>query len=58
MEFSEKLDFLMSITKTTNSTIDHYISLDASYINGFRNKKRKLPKSENHIEKMASRRML
>ncbi|MDR7871024.1 MAG: hypothetical protein RIN55_09210 [Tissierellaceae bacterium] len=54
MEFNEKLDFLMNITKTSNSSLAHYLSLDASYISRLRSGKRQLPSNTNYVDKMAS----
>ncbi|SHJ60427.1 hypothetical protein SAMN02745751_02940 [Dethiosulfatibacter aminovorans DSM 17477] len=53
MTFSEKLDCLMNITKTTNSSLALYTSLDPSYISRLRNGKRKPAKNEDYVEKMA-----
>jgi len=44
MRFADKLDFLMSTTKTTNSALAHYLVLDASYISRLRTGKRRIPK--------------
>lgn len=53
LKFHEKLDFLMNITGTTNSTLALYASIDASYISRLRRGKRDLAKNENYVEKMA-----
>lgn len=53
MGFDEKLDFLMNITKTTNSALALYTSLDASHISRLRSGKRKLSKGENFVKSMA-----
>lgn len=53
MNFSQKLDYLMNLTKTTNSSLAFYTSLDASYISRLRNGKRQPAKSENYIKKMS-----
>lgn len=53
MMFNEKLDFLMNITRTTNSTLALYTSLDASHISRLRRGERKLPKNENYVKTMA-----
>ena len=53
MEFAEKLDFLMSMTKMTNSTLAHYLVLDTSYISRLRTGKRLMPKSDELIRRMA-----
>lgn len=52
MQFFEKLDFLMNITKTTNSALAHSILLDASYISRLRSGKRLLPKNDDIIRRM------
>ena len=54
MDFCEKLDFLMNITNTTNSTLAHYTSLDASYISRLRRGERGLPKNENYVKSMVN----
>lgn len=54
MIFSEKLDFLMSMTKTTNSALALYLSLDASHVSRLRRGERKLSKSGNYLEMMAA----
>ncbi len=54
MKFSEKLDFLMNMTKTSNSLLSLNTTLDASYISRLRNGKRKLVKKGDYIDKMAS----
>ena len=54
MRFSEKLDFLMNITKTSNSALAHSIALDASYISRLRTGKRLLPKNNGVIQGMAA----
>lgn len=53
MTFSEKLDFLMDITKTSNSALAHSVSLDASYISRLRSGKRLMPKDGHMIQGMA-----
>ena len=53
MKFSEKLDFLMNITNTTNSALASSTSLDASYISRLRRGIRSLPKNENYVPLMA-----
>lgn len=52
--FSEKLDFLMNITKTTNSALALYTTLDASHISRLRNGGRKPARNENYIQSMAA----
>ncbi len=54
MRFSEKLDFLMNITKTSNSALAHSIVLDASYISRLRTGKRLLPRNDGVIQAMAA----
>lgn len=53
MIFSEKLDYLMNLTKTTNSSLAMHTSLDPSHISRLRNGKRKPAKNEDYVEKMA-----
>ncbi len=53
MNFNEKLDFLMNLTKTKNSDLAMYTSLDSSYISRLRRGKRNLAKSENYVKYMA-----
>lgn len=53
MSFSEKLDFLMNISKTTNRSLAIYTSLDASYISRLRRGTRKPAKNENYLKAMA-----
>ncbi|NLO48216.1 MAG: transcriptional regulator [Clostridiales bacterium] len=53
MQFREKLDFLMNVTKTTNKTIADYASLDASHISRLRRGQRSIPKSEKSLRLMA-----
>ncbi|MDP3386277.1 MAG: hypothetical protein Q8S24_03495 [Eubacteriales bacterium] len=53
MKFSEKLDLLMNMTKTSNSLLSLNTTLDASYISRMRNGKRKPVKKGDYIEKMA-----
>jgi len=53
MNFNEKLDFLMNITKTKNSDLAMYTSLDSSYISRLRRGKRKLSNNENFVLAMA-----
>ena len=53
MTFSEKLSFLMDITKTTNSALSLYVSLDASYISRLRRGKRTAPRDDGNVRNMA-----
>lgn len=54
MQFSEKLNFLMDITNTTNSALARYVILDASYISRLRNGKRQPPNNAAIINQMAA----
>ncbi|WP_440977723.1 hypothetical protein [Sedimentibacter sp. LTW-03] len=51
--FSYKLNFLMNITNTSNSTIAHNVSLDASHVSRLRRGERKLPKKQNYLLPMS-----
>lgn len=53
MQFYEKLEYLMSITKTTNSALSFYTSIDASHISRLRRGQRSLPKNETYVKNMA-----
>ena len=53
MNFNEKLNFLMNVTKTKNSDLAMYTSLDSSYISRLRRGKRKLSKTENYVMSMS-----
>ena len=53
MTFAEKLDFLMNITKTSNSALAHAAMLDASYISRLRTGKRLMPKDNHLLQGMA-----
>lgn len=53
MTFSEKLDFLMTITKTSNSALALAATLDPSYISRLRTGKRLMPKDDHIIQSMA-----
>lgn len=54
MTFAKKLDFLMNITKTSNSSLALATILDASYISRLRTGKRLMPKDEHILESMAT----
>jgi len=54
MSFCDKLDFLMNITKTSNSTLSLYTSLDASHISRLRRGQRALSKNGDYARSMAS----
>ena len=53
MKFNEKLDFLMDITRTTNSVLGHRVKLDPSYISRLRRGQRNAVKDEGIIRSMA-----
>ena len=53
MNFAEKLDFLMNMTKATNSALAHFLILDTSYISRIRTGKRLMPKNDELIRSMA-----
>lgn len=53
MKFSEKLNYLMNITNTSNSTLAKAIPLDPSFVSRLRNGIRTPAKNENYIEKIA-----
>ena len=53
MIFAEKLDFLMTLTKTTNSSLAHFLILDTSYVSRMRTGKRLMPKNDELIRRMA-----
>lgn len=54
MTFAEKLDLLMSVTKTSNSLLAGRVALDASYISRLRRGKRLMPKDKHIIQDMAA----
>lgn len=53
MDFNDKFDYLMKITKTTNSSLALYTTLDASYVSRLRRGDRKPAKNGNYIMPMA-----
>ncbi len=53
MLFCEKLDFLMNITKTTNSALSLNTNLDPSHISRLRNGRRNASKNRTFIKAMA-----
>jgi len=53
MQFSEKLDLLMNLTRTTNSLLARGISLDPSFISRLRRGMRSPAPSANYIQAMA-----
>ncbi|NLV20851.1 MAG: transcriptional regulator [Syntrophomonadaceae bacterium] len=54
MEFHEKLDFLMNITKTSNRSLAQHTFLDASHISRLRRGERKLVKEADYLKNMAA----
>ncbi|NLY37327.1 MAG: hypothetical protein GX046_08860 [Tissierellia bacterium] len=54
MKFYEKLDFLMNITKTTNSSLAMHISLDPSHISRLRRGERRLVPDAEYLIKMSA----
>lgn len=54
MQFSNKLNFLMNITNTSNKELAEGISVDRSLISLLRSGKRKTPRNHDHIRHMAS----
>ncbi|MBP1760594.1 MAG: Transcriptional regulator [Firmicutes bacterium] len=54
MEFHEKLDFLMNITRTSNISLAQSTFLDASHISRLRRGERKLVKDAAYIKTMAT----
>ncbi|NLN83230.1 MAG: hypothetical protein GX138_02575 [Firmicutes bacterium] len=54
MEFHEKLNFLLDITKTSNSVLARHIIVDPSYVSRLRSGKRKPPKNDYIIEHMCA----
>jgi len=52
MKSREKLNFIMNITKTSNSSLARQISLDASHISRLRRGERRLVANADYIEKM------
>ena len=53
-QFSERLDFLMNITNTTNSALARALSFDASYISRIRSGKRGVPLHQPFVEPAAA----
>lgn len=51
---ADKLDFLMKLTDTQNSTLGKVLNFDASYISRIRNGKRGVPKHQPFIEPAAA----
>lgn len=54
MKFHEKLDFLMNITKTTNSSLAKHVSLDASHISRLRRGERRLVSDAEYLKNMSA----
>jgi hypothetical protein len=54
MKFNQKLDFLMNVTKTSNSMLARYISLDASHVSRLRTGSRYPAKNADYIRAMAA----
>lgn len=54
LKFNEKLDFLMSLTGTSNSSMAKHTSLDPSFISRLRSGSRRPSRNEDYIAKMAS----
>lgn len=54
MKFHEKLDLIMNITNTTNSSLAKYLSLDPSHISRLRRGERNLSENASYIKKMAA----
>lgn len=54
MHFSNKLNFLMNITNTTNKELAEGISVDRSLISLLRSGKRKTPRNHDHVMHMAT----
>ncbi|NCB30794.1 MAG: hypothetical protein EOM66_05235 [Clostridia bacterium] len=52
--FSDRLNFLMDITKAQNSVLANAVSLDASHISRLRHGGRKLPKKQSYLMPMAA----
>lgn len=51
---AHKIDFLMKVTNTKNSTLGRALSFDSSYIGRIRSGKRGLPKNQPFIEPSAA----
>lgn len=54
MTFADKLNFLMTVTQTSNSALAGRVSLDASYISRLRSGKRLMPKDPGVIRSMVA----
>ena len=53
MLFSDKLNFLMILTQTSNKELAAAISVDRSLISLLRTGKRGMPRNREHISRMA-----
>lgn len=53
MQFSDKLNFLMNITHTSNKELAEHISVDRSLVSLLRNGKRGLPRNRERVQSMA-----
>ena len=51
--FSKKLDFLMKLTNTKNSTLAHALHIDPSIVSRYRTGKRQLPKNADFLEPLS-----
>lgn len=54
MTFSQKFDFLLKLSATSNSVLAHRMRLDPSYISKLRHGSRALPRSSEHALKICS----
>lgn len=53
MAFSERFDFLMSLTNTTNVSVARAVSFDASYISRIRSGRRGVPRNQPFVRPVA-----
>ena len=54
MEFSDKLNFLMNLTQTSNKELARELSVDRSLISLLRTGRRKVPKNHDYIRNMSA----
>jgi len=54
MTFSEKFDFLLKLTGTSNSALAKYMQLDPSYISRLRRGSRTLPRDSEYLPRLAA----
>lgn len=54
MTFSEKFDFLLKLTGTSNSVLARHMLLDPSYISRLRHGSRSLPRDSEYLPKLAA----